>query len=80
MQGELLEVPRRIDTIAKQGLLQKLEVWVELEKERGKVAFTFPLRDADLYTAPPGRLERPRTAPEAAALSAELRGQGTIAF
>jgi hypothetical protein len=24
---------------------------------------------------PPGRLERPRTAPEAAALSAELRGQ-----
>ena len=26
--------------------------------------------------APPGRLERPHTAPEAAALSTELRGQG----
>lgn len=55
-------------------------VWLEPGKQKGKVAFTFPLRDADLYTAPPGRLERPRTAPEAAALSAELRGLGTIAF
>jgi hypothetical protein len=36
------------------GLLSKVVVWVELGKERGKIAYTFPLRDADLYTVPPG--------------------------
>jgi hypothetical protein len=35
-------------------------------------------RDTELELAPPGRLERPHTAPEAAALSAELRGQGSV--
>jgi hypothetical protein len=47
---------------------------VEMGKDQGNVAYTFPLQSAGLYKVPPGRLERPRTAPEAAALSAELRG------
>jgi hypothetical protein len=49
---------------AKHALLSKMLVWVELGKERGKVAYTFPLRDADLCTAPPGECEQQdRSAP-----------------
>ena len=44
------------DLQAKRDLLRKLVVGVELGKDRGKVAFTFPLHSAGLYKAPPGEL------------------------
>ena len=65
------------DMQARRALLGKVVVSVEMGKDRGKVSFTFPLTCAGLYVVPPGRLERPHTAPEAAALSTELRGLGT---
>ena len=54
MLVEMREILRDTDTKAKQNLLKRSVVWVELGKDRGKVAYTFPLRDADLYTVPPG--------------------------
>jgi hypothetical protein len=74
MLTEMKDTLHAGDIKAKRALLKKLVAWVELGNEGGNVAFTFPLRDAGLYSVPPGRLERPRTAPEAAALSTELRG------
>ena len=58
MLAEMREILRGTDTQAKQVLLRKFVVWVKLEKERGKVAYTFPLRDAGLYKAPPGEYEQ----------------------
>jgi|GEM_PF-2232103 len=58
MLVEMRDTLRGTDTKAKQNLLKKFVVWVELERERGKVAYTFPLRDADLYTVPPGEYEQ----------------------
>jgi hypothetical protein len=40
---------------ARRSLLEEVAVWVELDKDRGKVRYTFPLRDAGPYTVPPGR-------------------------
>ena len=51
---EMRETLSGTDCRAKRALLKKLVAWVELDKDRGKVAYTFPLRDADLYTVPPG--------------------------
>lgn len=38
----------------KQRLLKEVAVWVEIQKERGKIAYTFRLHDSDLYSVPPG--------------------------
>jgi hypothetical protein len=58
MLVEMREILRDTDTKAKQNLLKRFVVWVELGKDRRKVAYTFPLRDADLYTVPPGEYEQ----------------------
>ena len=55
--GEMRESLGGTDIKAKQGLLRKVVVGVELGNERGKVAY-FPLHDEDLYTAPPGECEQ----------------------
>jgi hypothetical protein len=39
-------------------MLKRIIVWVQLEKDRGKVAYTFPLREADLLAVPPGEYEQ----------------------
>ena len=62
------------DVQAKRAALGKLIVSLEISKGQAKVKYTFPLACAGLYGVPPGRLERPHMAPEATALSTELRG------
>jgi hypothetical protein len=50
---EMRETLKGTDSKPKRALLKRLVAWVEMDKERGKVAYIFPLRDANLYI-PPG--------------------------
>jgi hypothetical protein len=59
MLGETRETLSGTDLQAKQALLSKIVVRVDLGRQRGKITYTFPLREcADLYTVPPAEYEQ----------------------
>lgn len=67
--------PSGDESRAKRMILKQFVQKIAIEGHRGTLYYTFPLHLRAYVRIPPARFERARTAPEAAALSTELRGR-----
>ena len=62
-------------TLERRRVLKSFVQKIEVGGQRGTLYYTFPLNVRAYVLVPPARFERAHTAPEAAALSTELRGR-----